>query len=89
MNYNETDENLDESGSEKYIDPSQLIMINDNHWTPTDKFILGYANQLGFDIDELSVDLAARMKFNVYNFKAWADNYEYKGPKSFISHTLF
>ena len=51
MNYNETDENLDESGSERFIDPSQLIMINDNHWTPTDKFILGYANQLGFDLE--------------------------------------
>lgn len=51
--------------------------------------ILNEVNQLGFDIDELSVDLAARMKFNVYNFKDWADNYKYKGPKSFISHTLF
>ena len=51
LNYDETDENLDESGSEKYIDPSQLIMIKDNHWTPTEKFILGYANQLGFDLE--------------------------------------
>ena len=49
--YDETDENLNESGSEKYIDPSDLIMINDNNWTPSEKFILGYANQLGFDIE--------------------------------------
>ena len=51
INYNETDENLDDSGSEKYIDPSQLIMIKDNHWTPSEQFILGYANQLGFDLE--------------------------------------
>ena len=51
INYNETDENLDESASEKYIDPSQLIMIKDNNWTPTEPFILGYANQLGFDLE--------------------------------------
>ena len=51
INYDETDENLNESGTEKYIDPSDLIMINDNNWTPSEKFILGYANQLGFDIE--------------------------------------
>ena len=44
------DENLDESGIE--VDPNKLIMIEDNHnWVPTKMFILGYANQLGFDID--------------------------------------
>ena len=51
INYDETDENINESGSERYIDPSELIMINDNNWTPSEKFILGYANQLGFDIE--------------------------------------
>ena len=51
INYDETDENINESGSERYIDPSDLIMINDNNWTPSEKFILGYANQLGFDIE--------------------------------------
>ena len=51
INYDETDDNMNESGSEKYIDPSELIMINDNNWTPSEKFILGYANQLGFDIE--------------------------------------
>ena len=51
LNYDETDENLDESGSEQYIDPSQLIMIQDNNWTPSDQFVLGYATQLGFDLE--------------------------------------
>ena len=51
LNYDETDENLDESGSEQYIDPSQLIMIQDNHWTPSDQFVIGYATQLGFDLE--------------------------------------
>ena len=51
LNYDETDENLDESCSEQYIDPSQLIMIQDNHWTPSDQFVIGYATQLGFDLE--------------------------------------
>lgn len=46
------DNENDESSSEKYIDPNDLIMIEDNHnWKPTKNFILGYANQLGFDIE--------------------------------------
>ena len=43
---------LEESGSEKFIDQNDLIMIEDNHnWKPTEKFILGYATQLGFDVE--------------------------------------
>jgi len=46
------DNENDESSSEKYIDPNDLIMIEDNHsWKPTENFILGYAAQLGFDIE--------------------------------------
>ena len=53
FNYLDEDQNgLEESGSEKFIDPNDLIMIEDNHnWKPTENFILGYANQLGFDIE--------------------------------------
>ena len=51
IDYNETDENLDESDLAQYIEPSQLIMIQDNNWTPSEQFILGYANQLGFDLE--------------------------------------
>ena len=47
------DNESDESSSEiTYIDPNDLIMIEDNHnWKPTENFILGYAAQLGFDIE--------------------------------------
>ena len=53
FNYGDEDQNdIEESGSEKFIDPSELIMIEDNqNWKPTENFILGYANQLGFDIE--------------------------------------
>ena len=52
FNYEEDQNDLEESGSEKFIDPNDLIMIEDNYnWKPTQNFILGYANQLGFDIE--------------------------------------
>ena len=53
FDYEDEDPNgLEESGSEKFIDPNDLIMIEDNHnWKPTENFILGYANQLGFDVE--------------------------------------
>ena len=47
---NQNDSN--ESSSEKFIDPNDLIIIEDNYnWKPTENFILGYASQLGFDIE--------------------------------------
>ena len=53
FDYEDEEQNgLDESGSEKFIDPNDLIMIEDNHnFKPTENFILGYATQLGFDIE--------------------------------------
>lgn len=51
--------------------------------------ILAEVEQFGFTMEQLSDDLAARMQFNVQVFQDWADEYQYKGPKSFISHRLF
>lgn len=42
-----------------------------------------------FDADKLAVDLSERMRYNVTVFKRWADNYQYKGRKTFISNKLF
>ena len=39
----------DSSGIE--IDPDDLIIISDNNWKPQQEFILAYAKQLGFDIN--------------------------------------
>ena len=57
MDVNE-EEKVDENEYEEeedcqFIDPSDLIMINDpNSWEPGPQFIVAYANQLGFDKDK-------------------------------------
>ena len=54
-----------------------------------------YVKSFGFELDELIYDTddskayAQRLKFNIAYLKRWADNYEYKGPKSFINRGLF
>ena len=54
-----------------------------------------YVKSFGFELDELIYDTddrkayMQRLKFNIAYLKRWADNYEYKGPKSFINRGLF
>lgn len=54
-----------------------------------------YVKSFGFELDELIYDTentkayTQRLKFNIAYLKRWADNYEYKGPKSFINRGLF
>lgn len=54
-----------------------------------------YVKSFGFELDELIYDTddrkayTQRLKFNITYLKRWADNYEYKGPKSFINRGLF
>lgn len=43
----------------------------------------------GYTLDQLSTDYKARLKFNIDTALEWAENYQYKGPKSFISNRLF
>ncbi len=59
------------------------------------KALKEYVESFGFELNNLIYDTdgrkayAERMKFNAAYLKRWADNYEYKGPKSFINRGLF
>ena len=56
-----------------------------------------YVNKYGFELNELIYDdeegsgsaRVKRIMFNMAYLKDWADNYEYKGPKSFVRKGLF
>ncbi len=54
-----------------------------------------YVNKYGFNLKELIYDSEEskahikRQCFNIAYLQNWADNYEYKGPKSFIRKGLF
>ena len=43
----------------------------------------------GYTLEQVSTDYKARLKFNIDTMYDWAQNYQYKGPKSFISNRLF
>lgn len=43
----------------------------------------------GYTLEEVSTNYKARLKFNIDTLYEWAQNYQYKGPKSFISNRLF
>lgn len=45
--------------------------------------------QYGYTLEQVSTDYKARLKYNIDTMLDWAEHYEYKGPKSFISHKLF
>lgn len=59
------------------------------------KALKEYVKSFGFELNDLIYDTdgrkayAERIKFNAAYLKRWADNYEYKGPKSFINRGLF
>ena len=46
-------------------------------------------NSYGYALEQVATDYKARLKFNIDVMLDWAKNYQYKGPKSFISHRLF
>jgi len=46
-------------------------------------------NSYGYTLEQVSTDYKARLKFNIDVMLEWAQNYQYKGPKSFISNRLF
>lgn len=46
-------------------------------------------NAHGYTLEELSADYHARLRFNIDMLMDWAKNYQYKGPKTFVSHRLF
>lgn len=46
-------------------------------------------NEKGFVKDELIADYTKRMKFNALFYLDWAENYQYKGKKSFNKTKLF
>ena len=43
----------------------------------------------GYTLEQVSTDYKARLKFNIDTMLRWAENYQYKGPKSFVSSKLF
>lgn len=43
----------------------------------------------GYTLEQVSTDYKARLKFNIDTMLNWAENYQYKGPKSFVSNKLF
>jgi len=43
----------------------------------------------GYTLEQVSTDYKARLKFNIDTMYDWAQNYQYKGPKSFVSSKLF
>ena len=43
----------------------------------------------GYTLEQVSTDYKARLKFNIDTMINWAENYQYKGPKSFVSNKLF
>jgi len=43
----------------------------------------------GYTLEQVSTDYKARLKFNIDTMLNWAENYTYKGPKSFVSSRLF
>lgn len=55
------------------------------------KALKEYVESFGFELNKLIYDTDVstarleRKKFNIAYLKRWADNYEYKGPKSFIN----
>jgi len=59
------------------------------------KVLEEYVNKYGFSLEELIYDSEEskasikRQCFNLAYLQNWADNYEYKGPKSFIRKGLF
>lgn len=46
-------------------------------------------DRYGYTLEQVSTDYKARLKFNIDTMLNWANNYQYKGPKSFISNKLF
>lgn len=45
--------------------------------------------EAGYTLEQVSTDYKARLKFNIDTMLEWAQNYQYKGPKSFVSNRLF
>ena len=43
----------------------------------------------GYTLEQVSTDYKARLKLNIDTLLDWAKNYQYKGPKSFVSNRLF
>lgn len=43
----------------------------------------------GYSLEQVSTEYKARLKFNIDTMLEWAENYQYKGPKSFVSRKLF
>lgn len=43
----------------------------------------------GYTLEQVSTDYKARLKYNIDTMLKWAENYQYKGPASFVSNRLF
>lgn len=75
------------------------IMISDRSqispdnlkWLPEEaqQVILNEIEKGGFTLEELQNDYTARLRFNIDYYLNWAEHYQYKGPKSFVSKRLF
>jgi len=51
--------------------------------------VIAEIEKYGYTLEQVSTDYKARLKFNIDTMYDWAQNYQYKGPKSFISNRLF
>ena len=43
----------------------------------------------GYTLEQLATDYKSRLKFNIDVMLDWAENYQYRGPKKFVSRRLF
>lgn len=53
------------------------------------KAVIDEIESYGYTLEQVSTDYKARLKFNIDTMLNWAQNYEYKGPASFVSNRLF
>jgi len=51
--------------------------------------VINEIESYGYTLEQVSNDYKARLKFNIDVMYEWAQNYEYKGPKKFVSRKLF
>lgn len=57
-------------------DPNHISHVNDRE-------VFNYIKDMGFDFEQLKIDYVERIKFNAAFLKDWADNYKFKGTKTY------
>ena len=61
------------------------------HSFPSDakQAVITEIESYGYTLEQVSIDYKSRLMFNIDTMYTWAQNYTYKGPKTFVSKRLF